>query len=556
MPEKSEIVDLLDNIASIMEFKGENPFKVSAFRNAGNSIRKFEGDIEEMAGANRLGEIKGVGKETAKVVSEFMLTGNSIFYQELISDIPSGVLDMFEIRGIGPKKINVIYKELNIISIPGLAAACRRGEIAKVKGFGEKTQAKILEEIEKLERNRKFILMDRANKLSAKSLATLSSVKAIEKIEVSGEVRRNMEVVQEIIFVALCPKKNAAIKSTAELFTSAAIDDDELIISDFPVPVKVFFTQDTSEYYNLLFSTTATAEVLSAVKYTGSIAGVKSEEDIFKKLKMSYIPPEMREPQYFTIKDAAHKKPPSLSFGDFNGLLHFHTNASDGNNTLEEMINAGSKLGFKFFAVCDHSKNAAYANGLTEERILAQRELTKALSKKLNVRVYQGIESDILTDGRLDYSPDFLSNFDFIVASVHSQFNLSETDMTARIIKAVENPNTDALGHPTGRLLLARDGYQLNIKKVIDACAANSVAIEINANPHRLDLDWRNIFYAREKGALFTINPDAHSTQDIELTNYGVLIARKGGIQKEEVINCFSIQEFDKFLSRKIKRNF
>jgi DNA polymerase (family 10) len=292
---------------------------------------------------------------------------------------------------------------------------------------------------------------------------------------------------------------------------------------------------------------------LDELNYKPNGNGASKEKEIFDGLKLNYVNPLMREQEYLQY-DKKLRTESDLEFSDMKGLLHFHTTYSDGNNTLEEIINFAKENGFEYASVCDHSKSAFYANGLDEDRILQEKEEVKKVSENLDFTVYQGIESDILKNGGLDFEKDFMMNFDFVVASVHSVFNLSEDDMTARIIKAVENEHTDVLGHPTGRLLLTRDAYDINQQKVIDACKENNVAIEINANPHRLDLDWRWIWYAREKGCLLSINADAHSTDEINLTEYGILIARKAGLQKKEVINYFSKEDFIKFLNRKIKR--
>ncbi|HEX2960893.1 MAG TPA: PHP domain-containing protein [Ignavibacteriales bacterium] len=264
--------------------------------------------------------------------------------------------------------------------------------------------------------------------------------------------------------------------------------------------------------------------------------------------------PEMREKEYFSAPEKLRKNS-ELGILDFRGLLHFHTTYSDGKNTLTEMAEAAKDNVFTYLAVCDHSKAAFYANGLTEARVLEQKKEIEKVSRSLDIPIFHGVESDILKDGELDYDTDFMKNFQFVVASVHSRFKLSEEEMTSRIIKAVENPYTDLLGHPTGRLLLQRSPYNLDLKKVIDACAANNVAIEINASPNRLDLDWRMIYYAREKGCMFSINPDAHSILGIEEINYGIRVARKGGLQPEEVINCMDLESFKKFLLRKVKRD-
>jgi DNA polymerase (family 10) len=281
----------------------------------------------------------------------------------------------------------------------------------------------------------------------------------------------------------------------------------------------------------------------------------KNEKEIFKNAKIPFIIPEMREDEFLAVKNKKLKENSDLSLDDFKGLLHWHTTWSDGRDTLETMLNEAVKLNFKYIAVCDHSKSAAYANGLKEDRILSQKEHLDKLKTQYNIKLFQGIESDILTDGSLDYPQEFLPNFDFVVASVHSRFNLDEKEMTTRIIKAVENPYTDLLGHPSGRLLLSREPYKNDTEKIIDACVANSVAVEINAHPKRLDLDWRWIYYARDKGCLFSINADAHSTSDILYLQYGVMIGRKAGLKNAEVINCFDLESFKQFLNRKVKRD-
>jgi DNA polymerase (family 10) len=321
------------------------------------------------------------------------------------------------------------------------------------------------------------------------------------------------------------------------------------------IPVKIFYFDEKTDYERALLVTTGSFEFVNKIFGLKVLKG-ESEEEIFQNAKIPYVIPEMREEEYVLVKDKKLKENSDLNLNQLKGLLHWHTTYSDGRDSLESMLGQAEKMKFTFAAVCDHSKAAAYANGLKEERVIAQKEEIEKLRSRYKLKIFQGIESDILSDGSLDYPDEFLPHFDFIVASVHSRFNLDEKEMTARIIRAIENPYTDLLGHPSGRLLLARDPYKIDTKKIIDACAANFVAIEINSHPKRLDLDWRWIYYAREKGCMFSINADAHSIEDISKLKYGIMMGRKGGLMSSEVINCYEPEAFKKFLTRKVKRNF
>jgi DNA polymerase (family 10) len=331
--------------------------------------------------------------------------------------------------------------------------------------------------------------------------------------------------------------------------------ENSIIITGFcEIPVIIYYFNNEPAFIKGLLVTTGSDGFVKKMFGKKELSG-KNEKEIFKNAKVPFIIPEMREDEFLAVKNKKLKVNSDLSLEEFKGLLHWHTTWSDGKDTLETMLNEAVKLNFKYIAVCDHSKSAAYANGLKEDRILSQKELLDKIKGQYTIKLFQGIEADILTDGSLDYPQDFFPNFDFVVASVHSRFNLDEKEMTARVIKAVENPYTDLLGHPSGRLLLSREPYKINTEKIIDACAANKVAIEINAHPKRLDLDWRWIYYARDKDCLFSINADAHSISDISYLKYGVMIGRKAGLQKSEVINCFDLKSFIRFLNRKVKRN-
>lgn len=558
MAEKKEIINLLDEIADLLEFKSENPFKISAFRNGSNTIRKINEDINELVNSGRLKEIKGIGKGIYGVIEEYCSHGFSATLEELKKDIPDTLFELFLIRGLGPKKIAQLFKQENIKSLDELRIACAENKLAAVKGFGEKIQQKVLDEIKQIEANKKLLLFNFSESEAAKIDQLLISIQVIIKYSFTGEIRRVREVYSSLEVVVL-----VEVEKTTELVQSLkdkiVIDEvtETTIKSDttYKLPLTIYITYSEEDFTNTLFITTGSKEFLEKLNYSEEIPRAKSEGEIFAKLNSIYVAPEMREEEFFLLKKADHKLPSVLSTKHLKGFLHFHTTFSDGLFPLEEMILSARSLGYDYFAVCDHSKTASYANGLSEERILLQKNEIQLLAAKNNWQLLQGIESDILTNGDLDYPADILKEFQFVVASVHSNFSLSDDDMTKRIIKAVENPYTDVLGHPTGRLLLHRAPYKHDIKKIIEACSRNQVAIEINAHPNRLDLDWRNIYYAREQGCLFSINADAHSLENIILTKYGVAIARKGGIQPEEVINCFSYIDFIKFLNRKVSRN-
>lgn len=554
---KKELVNHLEEIADFLEFNGENPFKINAFRNGANAIRRYEDDFEKLIKEKNLDSIKGIGKALQSIIYEFYENNSSQLYNELKSKIPDSLLEIFQIKGLGPKKISVLHKELNINSIGELEYACKENRLLLLKGFGKTTQEKILNEIEKIKINRKFVLLDTADEIQQQILNVLNKFNSIKEISITGEFRRVREIISNLEFVALIVDIDNFEIELDKKFKFQKNENYYSLLLDINIPISIYTTKTKNEFISKLFFTTGSNEFINKIGIKNISEKITDEGKIFEDIKMEYVPPEMREEQYFEIQNkklscgSFGKEPSNLTLEKFKGFFHFHTTFSDGNDSLENMVLAANKLGFNYFIVCDHSKSAFYANGLKEENLIEQKNEIVRISKKLNLHLLQGIESDILVNGELDYSDEILQNLDFVVASVHSRFNLSKDEMTQRIIRAVENPFTKVLGHPTGRLLLSRPSYELDLKKVIDACSANNVAIEINANPHRLDLDWRMIFYAREKGCLFSINPDAHSTEDILLIKYGIMIAQKTGLKCEEVINCFSFNNFEHYILNK-----
>jgi len=557
MAEKKEIIGLLEELADLLEFHSENQFKISAFRNGANTIRKLDGDINEMVNSGALKEVKGIGKGIYSVIEEFCSHGFSTALDELKKDIPQSLFELFYIRGLGPKKIAQLFNGEQIKSIAELKIACEENKLLSVKGFGEKLQQKICEEIKQLEERKNFLLFHFTENEVEKITILFAEIPVIIKYAFTGEVRRIKEIYSSIEVVVLLDESNTNdfIQRVKSKILLDEITVTKLVSNtSFRLPCIIYPVYSEEIFTKRLFETTGSSEFLQTLNSLSLQYEGNNEQEIFKQLGSGYVAPEMREVEYFSVLKPKLREASLLTEQHLKGFFHFHTTYSDGLNSLEEMVMTAKNIGYSHFAVCDHSKSAFYANGLSESRIAAQKKEIEQFILKNNLPLLQGIETDILANGDLDYPSDILQEIQFVVASVHANFSLSEDDMTKRIIKAVENPFTDVLGHPTGRLLLHRASYKHNIKKIIDACSSNKVAIEINAHPNRLDLDWRNIFYAREKGCLFSINADAHSTENILLAKYGVAIARKGGIQPEEVINCFCGEEFVKFLNRKVTR--
>ena len=553
---KKEIISLLENMSELMELDGENKFKISAFKNGANSLRQIN-NLEELIERDELKNVKGIGKGILSVINEYIDEGEANDYVELKSKIPNVMIEMLQIRGMGARKIKQIYDVYAPNNLNDLIKLCQDKLIQKLKGFSEKSELSILEEIRRIKESSSKILLNRGFIIAEQVKKLLYNSKTVLQIEISGELRRVREVIEQIELICLVNDYNLFEEEATNLLLNSDLvllnknENKLILLYSQKIRVVIHYFLNKSDFVKTNFVLTSANSSLSDLSLNNNY---ENEIEIFAENKMNFIIPEMREHEVCEHFGKDKIINSDLSIENFNGFFHFHTTWSDGNNTLTEMVEEANKIGFNYFALCDHSKSAYYANGLKEDRILSQHKEIDKLNKNSDLRIYKGIESDILKDGSLDYDNDILSLFEFVVASIHSNFHLDEDEMAARIIKAVENEHTDLLAHPTGRLLLRRDGYKLNIKKVIDACSQNDVAVEINANPNRLDLDWRNLFYAREKGCKFAINPDAHSLEGIHDIKYGIMIARKGGVQNSEVINCYSEGDFQKFINRKIKR--
>ncbi len=578
--EKAKIVQILDEIGTLLELKGENPFKCRAYHNAARAIEGTTSDLESLVQSGQILEIKGIGQAIGEKVSELTLTGTSPYYEELKSSLPEGLLKMLSIQGVGPKKVKLLYEKLDIKSVEELEKACKAGKLAAVEGFGKKTEENILAGIQALRKHSSKFLFSIAEKAARAVFDDVAGQKGIIRAEIAGSVRRKKEVIGDIDIVASA--KASAVPGIMKAFTShkdveritgqgetkssvvlkSGINCDLRVVNDSEFPFALnYFTG--SKDHNVRLRTLAKGFDLSLNEYGFSKIGseekrgkskkvvvCKNEEDIYKALGMQYVPPELRE-DFGEIEAAQKGKLPTLlAEKDIRGTFHCHSQYSDGTNTILEMADAARALGWEYLGIADHSAVAAYANGLSPERVKKQQKEIETLNlKRPDFRIFSGTEVDILTSGALDFNDKLLASFDYVVASVHSSFKMTETDMTKRILKALKNKYVTMLGHPTGRLLLQRDGYPLNQQMIIDAAADYGKCIEINAHPSRLDLDWRMCKYAKEKGVKIVINPDAHVADGLRDVRYGVGIARKGWLGKNDVINTMNLHQVQKFLA-------
>ncbi len=560
--ENKEIIKRLGRIGALLELHGENPFKVRGYSSAVYHLDKADIEVAGL-GQKELEGINGIGKGIAATISEMNETGESTTLNELLEKTPKGLIPLLEINGFGPKKIRVIWQELDITDGETLYNACLEGKIAGVKGFGDKLQEKLKNALQFTFENKGKVRYRQAEKLVKAITNALKTKFPKALVGVAGDYRRNMEIINKISFVVGADNFDA-IK--AELENNSDLRADENNSGPFSwrgnivsigLPFEAHFCKE-ADYINVLMRHTGSDKHLAAEVVDGKSLyhflyekNYSAEEELYEEAGLQYIPPELREGSFEFHMAGSQSLPTLIEDKDLKGVLHNHSTYSDGKHTLEEMATYCQKLGYEYLGISDHSKTAVYANGLDEDRIRQQHIEIDALNQKMGpFKIFKGIESDILNDGSLDYDDDVLASFDFIVASIHSQLSMDISKATSRLLTAIANPFTTMLGHPTGRLLLKREGYPIDHKAVIDACAENNVIIEINAHPFRLDLDWRWVHYAIEKGVMLSINPDAHSMSQYELMKYGVLVGRKGGLNKEFTFNSLSCEEvklhFDK----------
>jgi DNA polymerase (family 10) len=537
--------------SQLMELHNENPFRTKSIASASFKLDKLPFRIEE-ASLEELSAQPGIGKSTAEKAKEVAATGTFKELEDLIENTPSGIIEMLNIKGLGPKKIQIIWKELEIESVGELLYACNENRLVEAKGFGLKTQEDIKKSIEFSISNKGWFLYAKVLPLAEKFFNELKLHFPSSLLSYTGDFRRKCEVL-----------------STVDLLISESIDNVEKFLDGFTLvektensieltdelgfTFKVFSSNINDFYRDLILSTGSTAHLDHLFNILPDLPSLSSEEAIYRNLGLDYIEPELREGLNEIVQAQTHTLPKLIQYKDLRGTLHNHSTYSDGVHSLEQMaLHCKDVLGLEYLGICDHSRTAVYANGLSIERLEQQWNEIATLNEKLApFKIFRGIESDILGDGSLDYPDEVLAKFDFVVASVHSNLKMDEDKATTRLIKAIENPYTTILGHPTGRLLLSRAGYPLDFKRVIDACAANGVVIEINANPLRLDLDWRWHRYAVEKGVLLSINPDAHRTEGLHDMQYGVLVAQKGGLQASNCLNAYALDAITTYFNKK-----
>lgn len=533
-----------------MELHGENSFKANAYTNTAFRIDKFPEPVSEYVRKGIHGQIEGVGAGMKASLKEIVETGTLTQLEELLNRTPPGILEMMEIKGIGPKKVAVIWQTLDITTPGELLYACIENRLSELKGFGQKTQESIRKAIEYKISNQGKLLYARARALMDPIVEWLKKETGC-RVEYSGEMRRACSTITEALILVESsePTKIGTLLSASTQLLQVKQISDSFFRAETPDGFKISLQLESDNFTGVWLQTTATAEHIVETGIDTSVS-LSEESEYYQVKNLVYFPPELREGKGEVARYKDTGIPELIQVSDIRGILHAHSTWSDGAHTLEKMAKAAKAQGYEYLGITDHSKAAFYANGLSEGRIEEQHKEIDRLNHELApFKIFKGIESDILNDGSLDYEESVLKSFDFIVASVHSNLKMNEEKAMMRLLRAIENPYTTILGHPTGRLLLAREGYPINWEKIIDACVANEVVIELNANPYRLDIDWEWIPHALDKGAMISINPDAHSVEGYEDLKWGVASARKGGLEKERNLSSMGVEELGRWLT-------
>jgi DNA polymerase (family 10) len=570
--DKKAVAQVLEQIAAFLELKSENPFRIRAFRTAARALVSFPEDLRESLEDGTLASAKGVGPATLQIVKELVGTGRASMLEELREQIPPGLVEMLEISGLGVAKIRQIHEVLGIDSLPELEAAAQDGRLAKLPRFGPRTSENILKSIAFLRQASAFRLLHHAIDEAEGLRAALERLPGVRSSIIAGDVRRRAEVVKDLIFVLV------AESSPAELFKRlsqlpgvqeyAGQDERRLtlrfaggssaqIVATTPVNAGAVLVQATGNEDHLRQLAAHAKEkgfgLNGAALWRGSeFVPTPDESTFYEALGLSFIPPELREGTGEIAAAGRQQLPRLLEAADLKGFLHCHTRYSDGSSSVEELARACQAAGYEYLGVTDHSQAAAYAGGLRPDDLARQAdEIDEVNSRLEGFRVLKGIEADILQDGRVDYDEGVLERLDFVIASIHSRFNLGEKEMTARMLAAMDNPYLTIIGHPTGRLLLSRDPYPIDLDAVIDKAASTGVALEINADPHRLDLDWRVLRRARDRGVTISIGADAHNVAGLSYVEYGVGMARKGWLGQADILNARPAEEFVGFARRR-----
>jgi len=580
---RREIADTLVEIGTLLDLKGENPFKIRAYQSGARLLETMsDQEFDDHVRAADWFDVRGVGEALADKISLLHATGKLEFLDKLRASVPPGLVEMLAIPGVGPKKVKALNEKLGIIDIEGLRKACEEGRVADLQGFGAKTQEKILVGISRREAYAKRHLWFSAYLVAQPIVEGLRGIPGVQRAEAAGSLRRGLETVGDLDFIVAADTPGpvmdwfVALPGVLEVtgrgdtkcsvrFESGLQADLRLVpVAQFPYALHHF---TGSKEHNILMRQRALARGWSLSEWgltpqpkegveTVPICEVREEADLFAALGLAPIPPELREGM--GELDAAERKalPTLVELADLRGAFHNHTNESDGQNSLQEMVAAADALGWEYLGIADHSKTSVHAGGLDERRLLRQLAQIRELNQSghYKVHVFSGTECDILPDGSLDFEDSILAQLDYVVASVHSGFSMDGETMTQRILRAIENPYVTMLGHPTGRLLLRREAYELDMARIIDAAIANGVIIELNANPYRLDMDWRHWRKAAEKGLLCSINPDAHDADSLSYVSAGLRSARKGWLTRGQVLTAWPLSDVAAHLAGRRKR--
>jgi len=564
--DNKDIVKTLRKTASFMELHGENEFKIRGYNNAIYNIERITDPLEGMS-IKELENVNGIGKSIAARIYELFDTGKITILEEMIAQTPGGVVEMMNIKGLGTKKIRSLWQELDITTIDQLRSSMDEGRLDTLKGFGGKVQDNIRKTIKFYLESKSKIHFSDGHLFSIEIIKKLESKLPSATISTTGEMRRKLEVLDIISLLVGEDQfyKLPGLLREDPLFTENSHSSPYVwrgTYSDCPIPVEIYLCDPGSYYSRLLITTGSEAHLAfqtpDSISFKQQLTGVEyaSEEEAYSKVGLPFIEPELREGLIEFQLAESKKIPKLLEMGDLRGIIHNHSHYSDGRHSLREMAEHCKSLGYEYLGISDHSKAAAfYANGMDEDRVKQQQEEIEELNAELApFKIFKGIEADILPDGNLDYDPETLATFDFVVASVHSVLNMDLEKAMARMMRAITNPFTTVLGHLTGRQLLIREGFPLDHRAIIDACAENGVMIEINAHPHRLDLDWRWIPYALEKNVMLSINPDAHAKEGYQDMYYGVCVARKGGLTSSMTFNTKSRLEVEEYFQQRVQK--
>lgn len=568
---RERLVEVLEEIALLLEIQGENPFKVRAYRQGAEIVSGYDGDIVALAREEKLDGIKGIGEALRDKLHELATTGELEFHKKLRANYPDSFFGLFDITGLGPKKIAALHKTLGIDSVAALKAACDSGKVAGLPGFGDKTQVKILEAIARLEQSAGVFRLDEATTAAEEILEILRFHPEVLRAAVAGSTRRSKELVHDLDFIVATPKPAeltgffanqpfakeviAHGDTKCSILLESGMQCDLRAVSNDQFPFALMYFTGSKEH-NVAIRSRALKQGWSLNEYgfTGeNLPVVRDEADIYRALGLDFVPPELRENRGEIEAADEGTLPRLIEWENLRGTFHNHTTESDGRSTLDQMAEGARELGLQYLGIADHSKSSPQARGLDEERLAAQLESIAAWNREhggLQFRLFAGSEVDILKDGSLDFDEALLARLDFAVASVHNVLNLDEDTMTKRIIRAMESPHITMLGHLTGRMLLRRDGYPVNHEKIIDCAAATRTVIELNCNPKRFDMDWRWWHRARDKGVLCSINPDAHSVNQLQFLKFGASVARKGWLRRQDVINTKPLAEIEAWLKQ------